>query len=290
MKKTLLAFLALTVFAASAPFVQDAYTVLGQRTVLPSAAPMGAMVFVPDAGPMHFDGSRWVLSTTVTNNISAPRGALTLSSDAGADAADVVVKVGSTVANASVNNSAKLLSVRTGLNGTESEKAYVTKLGDMLLFGNLTFERDLLDKGTSGFGPRLLSRASSGGVMWTMDGFTSFFAGSLFIISNFGAQRVAFNFAGRMDLYGTNSTGTPGAATIDRPSGISSLANGQTSVVITNSLIPNPATTRVRISVTFHADPVGRYWVVQNNGSFTVNISAAAGADLPFSWEVNGLL
>ncbi len=52
-----------------------------------------------------------------------------LRSAQGAAAADIAVKVGTSIADASVNATAKMLSVRTGLNGTEVEKFWVGKDG-----------------------------------------------------------------------------------------------------------------------------------------------------------------
>jgi hypothetical protein len=90
---------------------------------------------------------------------------------------------------------------------------------------------------------------------------------------------------GRLDVYGTDRTATIGADTQNRPVGINTLASGATSVVITNSLVG----TASHVMVTFHADPGGRVWVTKAVGSFTVNVSAAPGANAPFSWEVKGL-
>jgi hypothetical protein len=86
---------------------------------------------------------------------------------------------------------------------------------------------------------------------------------------------------------GTDSSGTPGAATIDKPTGISAIANGAASVVITNAL----AKTTSRIMITWLGDHgAARSWVTPAAGGFTVNLSAAAGADTSFCWEVSDLL
>ncbi len=80
-----------------------------------------------------------------------------------------------------------------------------------------------------------------------------------------------------------------GNATIDKPSGISTLASGATSVRITSSVIPDPATTRLRFNVTPHNDPGSRWWVEQGNGFFDFKVSSAAPTNVSFSWEVNGI-
>jgi hypothetical protein len=91
--------------------------------------------------------------------------------------------------------------------------------------------------------------------------------------------------SGRLDQRGVVS-GVVGADTQNNPKGVNTLASGATSVTITNSLV----TASSWVDVTFHADPGGRYWVTRAAGSFTVSVSAAPGANAPFSWEVSTLL
>jgi len=65
----------------------------------------------------------------------------------GGGASDICVKMGTTVADASVNTSAKLLSVRSGIGGTEVEKLYMLKDGTVLSaeanigFGKFVYNR-----------------------------------------------------------------------------------------------------------------------------------------------------
>jgi hypothetical protein len=85
---------------------------------------------------------------------------------------------------------------------------------------------------------------------------------------------------------GTNSSGAPGAATINRPTGVSAVAGGAVSCVITNSLV----TTASRVTVTLHADPgaaAARWWVTRAAGGFTLTFSGAVAGVVPFSWEVS---
>lgn len=87
--------------------------------------------------------------------------------------------------------------------------------------------------------------------------------------------------------YGTNSSATPGAATINKLAGISAIASGSSTVVITNNLV----TTSSHILLTWHADHgAPRWWVVRNAGSFTVTLSASATANTSFSWAVKTAL
>lgn len=94
--------------------------------------------------------------------------------------------------------------------------------------------------------------------------------------------------SGRVDQAGTDSTGTPGNATINKPTGKSAIAVGAASVVITNSLV----TASSRVHITPHArDATCKELIaVVAAGSFTVSGSANATAALPFSWEVSTIL
>lgn len=83
----------------------------------------------------------------------------------------------------------------------------------------------------------------------------------------------------------TDSSGTPGAAVINEPSGRSAIALGATSVVITNSHVL--ATSKVFVSLR-SADATLLYIVsvVAAAGSFTVTGNVAATADVVFDWFV----
>lgn len=205
----------------------------------------------------------------------------------GSGASDVVVKVGTSVADGTVNATAKLLSIRTGLNGgTEVEKVLVYKNGQADFGGAVRFNRDLEDTGVSTFPARLLSRAPSGGA-WQVDCYTFQSSGYIMQWLNQGNLRATLSPDGRLDQYGTDSSGTPGAATINKPTGKSAIASGATTVVITNSLV---ATTS-RVLVTFHGDHgAARWWVVVGSGSFTVTLASAASANTSFSWSVANIL
>lgn len=212
----------------------------------------------------------------------------------GTGASDVGVKVGTSTADGTVNAAAKLLSVRTGLNGgAEVESVYVTKTA--IVFPSASNRYIYWDNGGgnrweiearpgAGFF-RIGNNASAYFGLRLTDGFAMVGLGFDVDPGFAGAPVFRANGAGRCDQRGTNS-GTVGADTQNFPVGINTLASGATSVTITNSHM----TTTSRVSVTFHADPGGRYWVTRAAGSFTVNVSAAPGANAPFSWEVSTLL
>jgi hypothetical protein len=195
-----------------------------------------------------------------------------------------------------VSAAAKLLSVRTGINGTEVEYVYVTK-------GGFTF---------ASAGSSVLKWDAGGGNSWQIEGTpgtgylrignntVQYFGCRLadgFAVTSYGFEvnptLVAATFraldTGRVDQAGTDSSGTPGAATINKPCGISAIAIGASSVVITNSL----ATTTSHISITPLArDTTCKELAVtaRGAGSFTVSGTANATAALAFAWEVKTLL
>jgi parallel beta-helix repeat protein len=93
--------------------------------------------------------------------------------------------------------------------------------------------------------------------------------------------------SGRLDQSGTDESASPGASTINKPTGKSAIWSGDSSVTITNSLV----STSSRVLVTFHADHgAARWWVDVGSGSFTVTLSAAATADAAFSWQVSNII
>lgn len=205
----------------------------------------------------------------------------------GTGATDVCVKVGTSTADGSVNASAKLLSVRTGIGGTEVEKMWVESPGTGPVLR--------LASGVNSWG---LESATAGSHLWWKFNGTNYL-----VLLNGGALRSGYGLevnpafggtmafqvgsSGRVDQSGTDSTGTPGAATINKPTGKSAIASAATSVVITNSLCAAAS----RVMVTWHGDHgAARWWVTPAAGSFTVTLSAAASANTSFSWEVSNLL
>lgn len=91
---------------------------------------------------------------------------------------------------------------------------------------------------------------------------------------------------GRLNQVGV--VGVAGDATANNPSGRNSLPSGFSSVTITNNLVTNSSV----VLFTPHArDATCKELVLElANGSFTVSGTDNATADIPFSWEVKGLL
>ncbi len=218
----------------------------------------------------------------------------------GSGASDVGVINGVSTSDGTVNSGAKLASWGTGVGGTYVEYMF-RKKGEFTFWGDFVtivkwdagganhwemrarpnFNWELGNNTVTYMGCRV-----SDGYCFTQYGFDVIPSSpGTSVIKLWGSSN-----QGRIDQYGTDSTGTPGSRTganaINRPTGKSSVASGNTTCQIDNSHV----TTGSRVMVTFHADPGGRYWVTLASGSFTVNLSASAGANLPFSWEVSSLL
>lgn len=82
----------------------------------------------------------------------------------------------------------------------------------------------------------------------------------------------------------TDSTGTPGAATINKPAGKSAIAALATTVVVTNSVV---AAADIIQLTPLDIDATATNWkAVPAAGSFTVTVNAAATATWKFSWYV----
>lgn len=215
---------------------------------------------------------------------------IALQAPSGGSSGDVCVKLGTTLADGSVNSQAKLVSVRTGLGGSEVEHLTVlsqlasctlikgsdqTQPSNAALGSNTT---DLfISQGAYRFlvlGPSVGARLY-GGSDNKLVGFDS--GGNLYLASEDKAIAIS----------GTDSSASPGAATINKANGISAIANGASSVKITNSL----ASTARHILVTFHGDHgAARWWVVRNADGFTVTLSGAASADTAFSWALSTMI
>lgn len=129
---------------------------------------------------------------------------LDLRSDLGGGASDVCSVVGSTVADASVNADAKLLSVRTGLGGTEVERFHVKKDG-----GIVTGSTSTLTGGWS----TANSCTMSGGASLTMSGAGA--GGQLLTLgANTGDRAVIRNWVGA-----SGASATSPAITLEQVNG-----------------------------------------------------------------------
>jgi hypothetical protein len=92
---------------------------------------------------------------------------------------------------------------------------------------------------------------------------------------------------GIINQQGTDSSATPGNATINKATGISAISINNTTVTITNSLV----TATSKILITWLGDHgAARSWVVRSAGSFTVTLSSAASVNTSFAWEISYLI
>ncbi|MBL8909870.1 MAG: hypothetical protein JNM17_04110 [Archangium sp.] len=244
----------------------------------------------------------------------------------GTNSGDRGVIVGFSTADGSVNSGAKPLSAGTGVGGTYVEKFYVNKAGTVFIGANANC--GLSDVGNAIGATVVITTqaymastnastafyaAAAGGFsanttvrIWGESqgdaaGETAVRSGA-FLTGHDDAYMHEFAHSqgstpvavarvmgsGRFDQRGTDSTGSPGAATINKPIGKSSIAAGASSVVITNSLVAAGSV----VVITPHArDATCKELIaVAAGGSFTVSGSANATANLPFSWEVKGII
>lgn len=100
-----------------------------------------------------------------------------------------------------------------------------------------------------------------------------------------GVEKAWISTAGRLSFDATDSSGTPGAATINKPSGQVSIASGAASVVVTNSLV---STTSIVVAVLQQVDATLTQILscVPGSGSFTVTGNATATADTKIGFVV----
>lgn len=209
----------------------------------------------------------------------------TLRSSQGALATDVAVKVGTTVADVSVNAAAKLFVVAAGINGTQVDALWATKTH----FGGSIF------RGKSAS----LGFVSSDDAAGTRVGYGScevrVSSASVAILAGRFDVGVGFfqvsHTTGLMERAGTDSSATPGAAAINKPTGKSAIAAGAANAVITNSLVT--AASRINITPMENATANAEfrsYKVTPAAGSFTVTLSSAVTLTWPFAWEVNAII
>jgi hypothetical protein len=274
-------------------------------------------------GTKTFTAAVTAVSGVLTNDLYAnyATGSLVIYSQNCTGSADVGVKVGTSVVDASVSTTAKIFSVRNGIGGTEVEAFYVNKAGNYLDIGFGGNWKWSSFGGTS----MALIYGSTVGMMHNV-GVESYLAGvatpvsvrspggsgatdvcvrvgstladasvnataKLFSVRTGIAatevEKLSISSAGRVDQFGTDSSGTPGNATINKPTGISAIASGSSTCVITNSL----ATLTCRPKITWYGDHgATRDWVNRASGSMTVELSSPASADTSFGWEISYLL
>jgi len=253
-------------------------SIVGQALTFALVSASGSVAGVVDLASQTFAGIK-----TFTSKIIASAGVelASLWNINGTNSTDVCLTVGSSVADASVHASARLLSIRTGVGGSENEKLYVDKNGDVrapainkgLFRGSSTSNGRLAIDDSIG----VTLRYSTVGATIDSSNITFSETGTFGTILKLGST-------GLVTFAGTDSSGTPGAATINKPVGKSAIAAGASSVVITNSLVVAGSV----VLITAHARDATclDLIAVPTAGSFTVSGSAAATATLPFSWQV----
>lgn len=109
-------------------------------------------------------------------------------------------------------------------------------------------------------------------------------------VSGTYVEKARFLKTGRLDQKGNDRASTIGNDTQHNPSGINTIASGATSVTILNSLVPDPATKKIRLNLTWRGDPGSRWWWTQTTGAITINLSSPAPANVSCDWELAGLL
>lgn len=91
---------------------------------------------------------------------------------------------------------------------------------------------------------------------------------------------------GPLKLDASDSSGTPGNATINKPAGRSAIAAAAASVTITNSLCVSNGTCKVLITPLDLDATLLQFKAVPGTGNFVVTGNAAATADWKFDWVV----
>jgi hypothetical protein len=209
----------------------------------------------------------------------------------GTGASDVGVKVGVSPPDGTVNAAAKPLSVRTGLGGTEVEKAYFRKAGSLVASADTA--------NPVGLGTAADLANVCDGFKYNVPGaeigvYSSNNASFLGLNLGTGGARSsgAFTSGGLLTGTGlslsvapplTSATGTPGATvTQAADKGRITVPSGATSVVVTNSSV----SANSFVSIEWEALPGVTHSVSYAAGSFTVTFSAALGSSLTFRYFV----
>lgn len=224
----------------------------------------------------------FVSAIVASAGVTAGDAMLALQSGLGAGSSDVVVRVGSSVVDGSVDAAAKLFQVTTGLGGTNTPYFAVDKTGLTLPGWRL--------KASGGLGGLTVNAAGFDVCYWdsTFGELRPVYGFRVMDTSNVQSMFLVSSATGLLSQYGTNSSASPGTATINKPIGKAAIAIGAASVVITNSLV----TANSVVLITPHArDATCKELIaVPTAGSFTVSGSAVATAALPFSFEVKTIL
>jgi hypothetical protein len=262
-------------------------------SIVPSAPPdaSGTVRGFVNLVAQTFAGAKTFLATIVA---SAGIQVASLFNNNGTGSTDVGVRVGVSTADGSVNATAELLRIATGIGGTEVRRSAFTKTG--LTFWGAGFSALKWDNGTPGVSWQIEAQPGTGTLRFGNNTSTYF---GLRFSDGYAVSEFGYEFSvggttylktrlGAVDQWGTDTSGSPGAQTINKPSGKSAIAAGASAVVITNSLV----TAASRVMITPHArDATCKEIIaVPGSGIITVSGTANATAALPFSWQVSNIL
>lgn len=212
----------------------------------------------------------------------------------GAGPADIVTKAGSSVADGAVNAGAKLFAVGTGIGGTEVDYFSVMK-GLAALLGNAsTLTWTAGGANVWNIAANISAQTMTFGI--NASAYMQLRGADGFVVTGFGfevnptlaAPLFRATSAGRVDQSGTDFSASPGAQTIDKPSGKAAIAIGASSVVITSNQVT--AASRVMITPQSRDATCKELIAVPGAGSFTVSGSGVATAALVFSFEISNIL
>lgn len=216
----------------------------------------------------------------------------------GTNASDVGVVTGVSTSDGSLHSGAKVASWGAGVGGTYVEymfrkKAEFTFWGDFVtvvkwdagganhweMRARPNFNWELGNNSVTYMGCRI-----SDGYCFSQYGFDVNPTGAQSLVKAWGSG----SGSGRVDQRGVDRRGvaTGSDAPGNYPMGINRFASGATTCTITTSL----AGTASHVEITWLGDPGARSWVTLAAGSFTVNLSAAPGANIDFSWRISNLL
>ena len=101
-------------------------------------------------------------------------------------------------------------------------------------------------------------------------------------------RKYAVDTLGQVKQYGSDSSASPGNATIDKPIGISALANGATTCKVTNNL----ASTAKHIIFSLLSDAGTQTkapWITRQSDGFTLNLVLDPGANVTWAWELKSI-
>jgi hypothetical protein len=112
-------------------------------------------------------------------------------------------------------------------------------------------------------------------------------SGKVVSIQNNGTEVASIDWNGHFSMQEGNSSASPGAATLNTPTGLSAIASSASSVVITNSLVTaNSIVLAQIVQAAADATLTNIVRVVPGAGTFTIYGNATATAAVTVGWIV----